>query len=41
MRKQSPAVSKMISAVKILYHETDVELLDIIERGIEYVGGSV
>ena len=37
-----PAVSEMISAVKILYSETDVkDFLDIVERGIEHVGGGV
>jgi len=37
-----PAVSEMINAVKILYRETDVkDFLDIVERGIEHVGGGV
>lgn len=37
-----PAVSEMISAVKILYSETDVkDFLDIVERGIEHVDGGV
>ncbi len=37
-----PAISEMLEAVKLLYHDTDVtEILDIVERGLDYANGSL
>ena len=37
-----PAISEMLEAIKLLYHDTDVtEILDIVERGLDYANGSL
>jgi len=37
-----PAISEMLGAVKVLYHDADVtEILDIVERGLDYADGGL
>lgn len=37
-----PAISEMLGAVKLLYHDADItEILDIVEKGLDYADGGL